>query len=235
MDNNLKDAYTRKMFDVQTMHNPLATDIMFIYCDTELNHYQEGVSVETSRQMKRAIVRKDSDMNYVQFADDLRLLEDIEALPFTVTISLTDMLRVPRTNDRVNIHGITYTVSMVKPVNRNTSSVVVMLIYPERDLSQDTDVDVSSKWKVNCYVIDGTSKTLVSTPSLGVDYCVEIGWVGYPTEVSWDNGQTWCPFIPRVRRTLTHTNILVRAYTSNTEESLDEDVEFYTINIPLIK
>ena len=234
MDNNLKDAYTRKMFDIQTMHNPLATDIMLIFCETQLDHYQEGVSVETSRQMKRVIVRKDRDMNYVQFVDDLRLLEDIEALPFTVTMSITDLVRVPRTNDRVNIDGRIYTVSMVKPINRNTESVVILLVYPERDIVDDTNIDDVSKWNVCCYTIDGTSKTLVTTPTVGNNYCIEIGWVGYPTEMSW-NGTDWFPFRPRLRHVIASGESLhLKVLPSNTEYLYEEPNIVY-VTIPLIK
>lgn len=232
MDNNLKDAYQRRMFDIQTARNPLATDVMVIFTDTEYDHYQEGKAVETSRTLKRAIIRKDEDMNYVQFVEDLRLLEDIEQLPFTVTMSITDLERVPRANDMININGIEYTISMVKPVNRFTESVVICLIYPERDVPQDELYDDPSAWVVKFYTISGGTKTLVSQPTNGDNYLVEIWWRGYPKQVSWDGGTTWRKFDAKTRIVYNNEHDLqVVACPSNTEWSdTKENERVVTIN-----
>lgn len=126
-----RDSYAVGMFDIMTPRNPLHKSVTVIFNSINRDQYNDARVIEESRQTKVALVEKD-DQHFIQFFDIEELLEDTDK-PWTVTLSITDLPRLPRTDDRMLIDGLLYTVSQVKPINREMPSVVKCLIYPERN------------------------------------------------------------------------------------------------------
>ena len=116
---------------MMTPRNPLHKSVTVIFNSIDRDQYNDARVVEESRQTKVALVEKD-DQHFIQFFDIDDLLEDTDK-PWTVTLSVTDLPRLPRTDDRFLIEGLLYTVSQVKPINREMPSIVKCLVYPERN------------------------------------------------------------------------------------------------------
>ena len=124
--------FTSSMVDLQLDRNPLSQEVIVIFNKVQRDHYQDSITTEEGRVKKRAIVKKDLDMSYVQQLGDV-LLEDDEHIPWIVSMSTTNLIRIPRTDDQVLIDGIRYYISYVKPVNRSIDSIVNISIYPDRN------------------------------------------------------------------------------------------------------
>ena len=104
-----------------------------IFNKVQRDHYQDSITTEEGRVKKRAIVKKDPDMSYVQQLGDVLLEDDDDHIPWVVSMSMTNLIRIPRTDDQVLIDGVRYYVSYVKPVNRSIDSIVNISIYPDRN------------------------------------------------------------------------------------------------------
>lgn len=169
---NRIDKYACGMLDLQMARHPLSCEVIVIFNDVMRDHYQDAVGVESSRVKKIALVRKNTDMNYVQEIGDVLLEDNLQELPWIVSMTKTGLPRIPKMDDQIAIDGIKYTISMVKPVNRNIPSIVELLIYPERT-SQEEYLDI----------ISVTVR----------DRCIDIMYQGKPLEYSYD-GECWEPF-----------------------------------------
>lgn len=121
------------MMDIQIARNPLASEVILIFNDTIRDHYQDAVSVETLRVKKRALVKKNSEMAYVQQEPELLLEDDIDKIPWIVSLTTTCLPRVPKLDDQIVIEGLRYNISYVAPANRYLDKIINLTIYPERN------------------------------------------------------------------------------------------------------
>ena len=120
------------MVDLQLDRNPLSQEVVVIFNEVQRDHYQDSITTEKGRVKKRAIVKKDADMSYVQQLGDV-LLEDDDHIPWIVSMTTTNLIRIPKTDDQILIDGVRYYVSYVKPANRSIESIVNISIYPDRN------------------------------------------------------------------------------------------------------
>lgn len=125
--------FASSMVDLQLDRNPLSQEVIMIFNKVQRDHYQDSITTEEGRVKKRAIVKKDPDMSYVQQLGDVLLEDDDDHIPWVVSMSMTNLIRIPRTDDQVLIDGVRYYVSYVKPVNRSIDSIVNISIYPDRN------------------------------------------------------------------------------------------------------
>lgn len=167
------DRYAAGMAEIQLNHNPLSQEIEVIFNDVVRDHYQDAHVVSDTRVKKQAVVKKNVDMNYVQELGGDLLLEDIDSLPWVVSLTILDLPRIPKMDDSILIDGIIYTISMVKPSNRNLQSILNLFVYPER-VHQHESLEVVSVKLVRTNVLD-------------------ILYKGNPKEMSFDN-KFWFPF-----------------------------------------
>lgn len=136
MNQPIIDNYAAKMADLQLSRNPLSVECMLVFNDVTRDIYQDAVVTEVARIKKRCLVKKSEDMHYVQ-EQELELLEDYDANPWIVSITTSNLPRIPKMDDQVVIEGIKYTISQVKPINRSVQSIILMSVYPERSASVD--------------------------------------------------------------------------------------------------
>lgn len=135
MDNRnaILNRYAAGMADIWLSRTQLTSKVILIFNEVTRDHYQDAIHTETQRVMKLAAVKKNADMNYVQELFGEILLEDnLEQLPWVVSLTMTCLPRVPKMDDQIIINGLKYTISMVSPKNRNLTSLLSLLIYPER-------------------------------------------------------------------------------------------------------
>ena len=130
------------MADIQLAHNALASDVIIIYNELSVDHYQDSLIAEVERCKKLAIFRKSEDMNYLP-QDDYsteELVEDADGnnIPYEVLLTETGLPRMPRKDDMVLIDGVLYSVHHVKPINRDYKGLWQLIVYPERTTFIDT-------------------------------------------------------------------------------------------------
>lgn len=131
--NNILDVYAAGMADIWLSRNQTASDVVIIYNKIIRDQYQDAIHKEVARVKKKAIVKKDPSMNYVQELLGEVLLEDnLNQIPWIVSVTMTGLPRAPRMDDQIIIDDIKYTISMVLPKNRFLRSMLSMFIYPER-------------------------------------------------------------------------------------------------------
>lgn len=176
---NLLDRFASGMADIQIERNPLRKEVILILNEVYRDHYQDVVSREVSRHKKWAMVNKNVDLNYVQEMD-ITLVEDVDQIPWIVTMTITALPRVPRAEDQILVDGLKYTVSMVKPMNRQLQSVVLLMVYPER----------STNDALTIYSVTRT------TGFNGVKF-LDVIWGGLPTHYSFDK-EYWHEFESRI-------------------------------------
>ena len=133
------NMFAAGMADLQMSRNPLAQEVVLIFNESGRDHYQDAILTETARVKKLAVIKKDADMNYVQQIGDL-LLEDVDAIPWVVSVTVTDLPRIPRLDDQILIEGLRYTISLVKPANRAIDSILLLSIYPDRTDEEELDI-----------------------------------------------------------------------------------------------
>lgn len=179
--------FTAQMADLRMSCHPLRRTLLFILNETEFDIYQDSHTVERYRLIKDGIVRKQTDMYYVQenFGADV-LVNDTDT-PWVVTCTCLGFPRLPMLDDRVLIEGLVYSVSAVKPTNRDSRGVLELLVYPERThyLDQLGVYGVS-------FSVDGVSKGFGSV--VGRRCVLDVIWGGYPIRMSFDK-KTWVPFV----------------------------------------
>ncbi len=172
--------------DLNIAHNPCHSEIAVVFNDVVLDQYQDSVVKETQRVNKLAVVSKNPDMSYVQELGDV-LLEDTDQLPWLISLTITGLPRIPRFNDCVIIDGVKYTISKVKPMNRNLQSLLILMVYPERTNYHDALAIYDIKFFIN-------GKKFNNLPYGYQDLMVmEVTYGGKPTEYSFD-GVKWFPF-----------------------------------------
>lgn len=125
------NRFAAGMADIQLERNQLAQEVIVVFNEVHFDHYQDSRTVEQCRVKKRAMVKKDTDMNYVQ-QEGAILLEEYDSLPWIVSLTITGLPRIPKMDDAVLIDGALYTISAVKPANRQIESIILLSIYPER-------------------------------------------------------------------------------------------------------
>lgn len=201
-----KDYYACRTYDLQLKYNPLHKSVAVIFNETCRDHYGDSRMTETSRVLKLAMVEK-ADESFVQFfgledgmlGNNLEqydatgsLVEDTEN-PWTVTMSITGLPRMPRNDDKFLIDGIIYTVSVVKPINRQMPSILKCLIYPERDSQGDKlhSDGTLVPWELK-FSKDGGKTFIDGGPTEYGDYTVTITPRGYVT--SYDFGDGGIPY-----------------------------------------
>lgn len=181
------ELFQARMGDIRISRHPLRQDVLFMVKDTEFDIYQDGSSVELVRVYKEAIVRRSVDMYYVQeaFGADV-LVEDGDKLPWVVCLTCLGLPRLPMLKDQFLIGGMLYTVSAVRPVNRDARAILECLVYPERSGRVDTlqlyGVSLSS---------GGSAVTIEDAYTTSV--VVRLLWGGSPESMSWDK-KVWLPF-----------------------------------------
>lgn len=130
------NKYILGMADLQIVRNPLSSEAVLILNETRRDIYQDAIALEVDRVKKHVVIKKNLDMSYVQELGDV-LLEDSDQIPWLVSMTISDLPRIPRMDDQLLVEGIKYTISFVRPLNRSLSSVVILLIYPERAAEED--------------------------------------------------------------------------------------------------
>ena len=125
------NEFASGMADLQLDRNPLAQEVIVIFNSVTRDHYQDSILQEECRIKKMAVVKKDTDMDYVQQLGDL-LLEDEDSIPWIVSMTKTGFPRALRLDDQILIDGLRYTISATRPANRSIDSIVNVSIYPDR-------------------------------------------------------------------------------------------------------
>lgn len=120
------------MADIQLSHNALATEVILIYNDLSVDHYQDSRIAEIDRIKKLAVFRKSEELTFVP-DDSVELLDDKESeIPYEVLTTVTGLPRMPRRDDMLLNDGNLYTVHHVKPMNRDIDGLIQLIVYPER-------------------------------------------------------------------------------------------------------
>lgn len=205
------------MADIQLSHNALATEIIVIYNDISVDHYQDSRIAEVDRVKKLAVFRKSQDMTFVP-DDSEELLEDSEkSIPYQVLTTITGLPRMPRRDDMLLNEGVLYTIHHVKPMNRDIDGLIELIVYPERT----TFIDPLNIYKLT--LLDGNTLQPIKNlteyegtdeesdeeseePVVMKDIVLDIVWGGNPTEYSFDN-QNWLPFQSRIRFNLSEKEL----------------------------
>ena len=126
------------MADIQLAYNALASEVIIIFNELSVDHYQDSLIAEVERFKKLAIFRKVKDMNYVPEGEDIELVEEGDNLPFEVLLTETGLPRMPRKDDMVLADGVLYSVHHVKPMNRDYKGLLQLIVYTERTTFIDT-------------------------------------------------------------------------------------------------
>lgn len=146
------------MADIQLSHNALASEVIIIFNDLSVDHYQDSRIAEIDRIKKLAIFRKSEELTFVP-DDSEELLDDKEsAIPYEVLTTNTGLPRLPRRDDMLLNEGNLYTIHHVKPMNRDIDGLIQLIVYPERT----TFIDPLNIYKLT--LLDGD--TLLPIPDL---------------------------------------------------------------------
>lgn len=133
---NRLNKFVLRMADIKINRHPQRKKATIIFNDTRLDIYNDAIREEECRVEKNVIVRKNPDMMFVQSMFYNELIEDTDKLPWVVDVTITNLPRLPKNDDMLlitdNGKEYLYSISSVKPINRDTPVVLVMLVYPER-------------------------------------------------------------------------------------------------------
>ena len=187
------------MADIQLSHNALASEVIIIFNDLSVDHYQDSRIAEIDRIKKLAIFRKVEDLEFVPDDDHGTLLDDKEsAIPYEVLTTMSWLPRLPRRDDMLLHEGFLYTIHHVKPMNRDIDGLIQLIVYPERT----TFIDPLNIYKL--IFLDGDTLRPIRNMKEyerivpQKDIVLDIVWGGNPTEYSFD-GENWLPFQSRIR------------------------------------
>jgi hypothetical protein len=139
------NEYRTGMADIALEFNALSQVVHITFMTKETDIYGDTTDAVESELDKLAVVTKNPDMSYVQ---DLfgYLGEDREdEIPWLVKLTLTDMPRIIRHDDRILIGEIEFSVSKVTPINRLNDGLLKVLVYPERG-----DIEVNNDESCDC-------------------------------------------------------------------------------------
>lgn len=181
------ERYTARMADIKISRHPLRRTMLFIVNETEFDMYNDSHTVERCRVLKSAIVKKNPDMYYVQenFGADV-LVEDGDKIPWVITMTCLGLPRLPMLDDRVWLDGVIYSVSAVKPINRDNRGVIELMVYPERVEYMDQLAIYGVSFR------DGMSSIPISS-AYNKTVVMDVLWGGYPMRMSFDK-KRWMPF-----------------------------------------
>ena len=129
-------------------------------------------------------------MEYVQdlFNGEL-LIDNDDQIPWLVVMTKTGLPRLLNQDDQIVIDGNKYTISVVRPTNRNSDSVFDCIIYPERTDPED----LLAIYNVQIRDKDGEYTSFKDL--VGKDVVLDLVYGGVPTQMSFDN-KVWIPFKP---------------------------------------
>lgn len=187
------DRLSSGLADVRISRSPLRKDVVICLNKADEDIYRDVVtSQEFYRVNKQAIVQKNPSMYYVQETYGI-LLEPEDQLPWVVIVTLTDLPRPLKLNDRIVVSGVVYVVSKVKPTNRELGSIIECLVYPERDTTLVNDPLAIYKVRFR----EGASEVPVDDVR-GKSAIMDVIYGGCPRYMSFD-GSDWRMFSPRSR------------------------------------
>jgi len=185
------NRFASGMAEIVLSRTMLSREVIIVFNEITRDHYQDATITEIGRFKKLAMIKKTLDMQYVQEILGPELLEDnLGQIPWVVNLTTENMPRVPRMDDQVIIEGIRYTISVVKPMNRDLESLISLFIYPERVLGEDPLAIKSVQFIVDGVVVD-------SLPSNN-EVILDIVYGGYPRFMSFD-GVNWIEFLSKVK------------------------------------
>lgn len=189
---DLLTRFARGMGDIHVSRSPLRRDVLVGLHTIKMDVYQDVESEEWARFYKQAVIRKNVDMDYVQTHFGEFLVEDSDSkIPWGVEMTMTGLPRVPQIKDRIFHEGLIYSVSSVRPFNRDVDSIVYCMVYPERTEYSEPLGVLSVRFRL------GSTPVLVTDlPSEATSLLVDVIWTGCPREMSFDLGQSWVPFRP---------------------------------------
>ncbi len=183
------------MADIQLAHNPLASEVIVIFNDLSVDHYQDSRIAEEGRVKKLAVFRKTENMEFVPDSDGGELQIDDDSVPYEVLLTRTGLPRIPRRDDMVLCDGELYSVHHVKPMNRNIDGLWQLIVYPER-------TEFVDPLQIHRYAfLDGaTLQPIADSMSnhVGEEVVFDMVYGGKPELLSWD-GKSWFPFKSRIR------------------------------------
>lgn len=112
--NQILNRYAQGMADIWLSRTQITSKVILIFNDVIRDHYQDAIHKETKRVMKLAAVKKNADMKYVQeLFGDVLLEDNLEQIPWVVSLTMTCLPRTPQMDDQIIINGLKYTISMV--------------------------------------------------------------------------------------------------------------------------
>ncbi len=183
------------MADIQLSHNPLASEVVVIFNDLSVDHYQDSRIAEEGRVKKLAVFRKTENMEFVPDSDSGDLQIDDDSVPYEVLLTCTGLPRIPRRDDMLLNEGDLYTIHHVKPMNRSIDGLWQLIVYPERTAFVDPLC-------IHKYTfLDGTTlQPLADDVSnhVGEEVVLDMVYGGKPELLSWD-AEHWFPFRSRIR------------------------------------
>ena len=218
------ELYQARMADVVLSRHPLRRDALVCIQQTHFDIYQDGSSEELVRVLKSCVFKKAPDLYYVQegFGDSL-LVEDVGNLPWMVMLTCLGLPRIPMTDDKMIIEGKVYTVSAVRPTNREVQGVLECAVYPER-------VDVDDPLSLYGVSFSDGLRGLTLEDSYGRSVVVRILWGGHPVEMSWDKS-LWVPF-----RSISRMDVPVGVTTFHIRDvsGVTRSLHLGGFNVPLV-
>ena len=216
------------MADITISRSQSSREVIFIFNEVERDHYQDATIKEVGRFKKQVLVKKNTDMNFVQFFDVPEFLEDSDKIPWVVNFTETDLPRAPRADDQILLEGVKYTISMVSPVNREIPSILSALVYPERSEFNDRLYLYKVNVLYNYKPIDSFNNELFNKPIL-----LDIYYGGCPLELSFD-GNTFYPFKSKILISVDeefNISVISTLDGSNLPEILPEPEVFNEVNV----
>lgn len=145
--NRVLNNWAAGIMDIWLSRTQLTSKVTLIFTKIVRDHYQDATHEECCRVEKLAAVKKNTDMNYVQeLLGDILLEDNLEQIPWVVSLTMTGLPRIPKMDDHIIIDGVKYTISMVIPKNRHIKSLLSLLVYPERVLSSTKQSSFNSSF-----------------------------------------------------------------------------------------
>ena len=183
------------MADIQLAHNPLASEVIVIFNDLSVDHYQDSRIAEEGRVKKLAVFRKVDNMEFVRDSDEGDMQIDDDSVPYEVLLTRTGLPRMPRRDDMLLNEGDLYTIHHVKPMNRDIEGLWQLIVYPER-------TEFVDPLQIHRYAfLDGaTLQPIADSMSnhVGEEVVLDMVYGGKPELLSWD-AKHWFPFKSRIR------------------------------------
>lgn len=212
------------MADIQLAHNPIASEVIIIFNELSVDHYQDSRIAEVGRFKKLAVFRKTENMEFVPDSDRGELQIDDDSVPYEVLLTCTGLPRMPRRDDMVLSGGELYSVHHVKPMNRNINGLWQLIVYPERTTFIDTlhiykstllnpkdlmpieDIDAFMHEDVEPVEPIEEGEDVKPQP-ITKEVVVDFVWGGKPEFISYDKTETWLPFRSRIKVTLSEVDM----------------------------